>query len=492
MKQQAQPTRWYQERELLLLVLLVLGMYFTRLDQPGLRGEETRWGSCARHCLESGDWVVPRQQGLVFPERPPLVNWLIAGCMLLLGDSSLWAIRLPSAAATLGTTVLIYAYSRTFLTRGGALSAAAAFATMGEVLTLGRLGESEAVFTLLVSASLLIWHWGYCAGWPRLVVWCVGFALAALAGLAKGPQGPIYFVAGTSAYLLLIERNWRYLLHPSWLAGLATMCLLIGVWQVPFYLQTDLQKSIFIWKGLAAHRFQATPDFWTHLAGYPLEILVSTLPWSPWLACYLRRDFRRLRHASYLLTVAGIGLAPLWLATYARTRYFMPLYPCLAVLIGAALETTWQKVTVQPPYLRAVFSPRGVLAAAAVMGLVFSGLLVTIQSRSGNDISRAVAELQDQLPADVRLFSFHRTDHRFAWHYRGTIHPVPWPSQPSDVPAEIDYFCFESQFAPLKLPFLWERVAVINCDRRRNCTTGDHVIVGRRIPTIASKLKIGD
>lgn len=476
MKRQAE-TRWYQERELLLLVLLVVGVYFTRLDQPSLRGEETRWGSCARHCLESGDWVVPRQQGLVFPERPPLVNWLIAACICVLGDSSPWAIRLPSAIATLGTAVLVYAYSRTFLSRGGALSAAAVFASMAEVLTLGRLGECEAVLTLLITASLLIWHWGYSAGWPKPVVWCLGFALAALAGLAKGPQGPIYFIAGTAAYLLLIERNWRYLLHPAWLAGLSTMCLLIGLWQVPFYLQTDLQTSIFIWKGLAAHRFQFTPRLWTHLATYPLEILVCTLPWSPLLAYCLRREFRQRQQVSYLLVVAGISFLPLWLAAYARTRYFMPLYPCLAVLIGAAMETAWQSLPQRSWQLRV----RGVLATAVVMGAIFSGLLVSLQNRASNDVCSAVAELKQQLPVDVRLFSFNRTDHRFAWHYRDSICPLPWPSQSVDVPAEVDYFCFESQFESLKLPFLWEPVAVINCDRRANSKAGDRVIVGHRI-----------
>src|SRR5689334_18490941 len=107
-------TAWYREPELLLLVLLVVGVYFSRFDEPSLRGEETRWAGCAREHLMTGDWIVARQQGLVHPDRPPLVNWLIAGCMLVLGTDSILAVRLPSMLSTLATVVLIYAYGRVF------------------------------------------------------------------------------------------------------------------------------------------------------------------------------------------------------------------------------------------------------------------------------------------------------------------------------------------------------------------------------------------
>ncbi len=125
--------------------------------------------------IASGDWIVPRQQGHVFAERPPLGSWAMAGVALLRGQVDLVAIRLPSALATTLTAALIYAYARIFLTQLGAAVAALAYATAGQVLQIGRLGESEALFTLLVAASLLVWHAGYARTrrGRRAAVWCV-------------------------------------------------------------------------------------------------------------------------------------------------------------------------------------------------------------------------------------------------------------------------------------------------------------------------------
>ncbi len=61
------------------------------------------------------------------------------------------AIRLPSVLAILLTTLITYLYARTFLTPTGALAAGAAYASLLQVLQIGRLGENEALYALLVS-----------------------------------------------------------------------------------------------------------------------------------------------------------------------------------------------------------------------------------------------------------------------------------------------------------------------------------------------------
>src|SRR6516164_5672965 len=181
--------------EALLLTGIVSTIYFARLPDMSVRGEESRWATVAMEMLRTGDWVVPRQQGAPFLSRPPLGSWLIALTTMVRGDCDVWTVRLPTVLATLLTSLLVYGYSRVFLSRLGAFTAALAYATMGQVLQLGRVAESEAVFTLFVSASLLIWHWGYAKQWPDIWTWIAGYALAALGALAKGPQSPIYFVA---------------------------------------------------------------------------------------------------------------------------------------------------------------------------------------------------------------------------------------------------------------------------------------------------------
>ena len=46
------------------LVLLVLGVYFSRMTALSIRGEESRRARVAYEMLETGDWLVPRVQGV--------------------------------------------------------------------------------------------------------------------------------------------------------------------------------------------------------------------------------------------------------------------------------------------------------------------------------------------------------------------------------------------------------------------------------------------
>ncbi|HEV7223536.1 MAG TPA: glycosyltransferase family 39 protein, partial [Pirellulales bacterium] len=336
--------RWFFEPQLGLLVLLVAGAYFSRLGDLTIRGEETRRARVAIEMLESGDFIVPREQGRLFPDRPPLGNWAIALSMAVFGSHDVVAVRLPTVLATLLTTILIYGYSRTFLTAFGALAAGAAYATMGQVLQLGFLAETEAMLTLCTGASLLVWHAGYLRGWPKLGVWTAGYALAALAALAKGPQGPLYFGGAVVVYLML-RRDWRWLFSPAHLAGIAVFAAIVGAWQVPYSLEVEWDKVLQTWGHTSAARFDYSQPWPVvrHLLSYPWEILGCLLPWSPWLAAYSNRDFRRslgpARDPAIFLAVAILVAFPTcWLAPQARGRYFMPLYPCFAPLIGLVIE----------------------------------------------------------------------------------------------------------------------------------------------------------
>ena len=60
--------------QLLLLGAFVWAVYFSRLDALPFRGEETRWARVAWEMRETGDWIVPRCQGIPLYSRPPLQN----------------------------------------------------------------------------------------------------------------------------------------------------------------------------------------------------------------------------------------------------------------------------------------------------------------------------------------------------------------------------------------------------------------------------------
>jgi 4-amino-4-deoxy-L-arabinose transferase-like glycosyltransferase len=542
--------KWWKrlEWEAILLAGVVATILLARLPEMSVRGEESRWATVAMEMIRSGDWVVPRQQGQPFLSRPPLGSWLIAACSLLRGDCDVWAIRLPSVMATLLTSILIYGYSRLFLSRFGALTAGIAFATMGQILQLGRVGETEAVFTFFVSASLLVWHWGYVGEWPELWMWMAGYGLAALGALAKGPQAPVYFVAVTWIFLI-VRWDWRRLLSWSHLAGVGVFFGIIAAWQIPFFLKMGWPGVHAVWASDTAMRiWEINPlAVAKHLVTYPLEVLGCTLPWSLFLQLFLSRTMRREINSAWpmvlFLTIClAVTFPSCWFIPGAHGRYFMPLFPCMGPLIGLvvercamnesdpALRRFWQtalrilgltmagfalamlsaswfgipriSLLIQEKNFSVIYAvaafifgallwiPRTsfagryrtwaeMLILAGFMGFTYDTVVLNFIVRKNNVTAEQVASLKASLPEGQELVSFGPIHHLFAFHFHDPIKLHDWPTSHVALQNENDYFCFDRNRSQ-PIPFAWEQIAAISCDRDRTDNPDEVVIVGRR------------
>lgn len=336
--------RWWHEGEVLLLTTLVVATFFLRIGDLSIRGEESRWATVALEMVRTGDWIVPRQQGEPFLSRPPLGNWLIALATVVRGQCDAVAIRLPTVTAVLLTTLLIYAFGRSFMNRVGALTAALAFCTMGEVMQMGRIAETDLVFTCLLSSAVIVWLWGERRRWPAWIPWCAGYSLTALAALAKGPQAPVYF-AGTILVYCAIRRDWCWLFSVWHALGLIFFVAIVAAWQVPFAMSVGWEATWRIWSGDSAARFEnvRVTALLAHLVSYPLEVLGCMAPWSLFLAAFLSRRFRgsigsATAHVQFLTIYFVLGFLPCWISPGGMTRYCLPLYPAAALLIGLVAE----------------------------------------------------------------------------------------------------------------------------------------------------------
>src|SRR5580700_6036587 len=122
----AQVVRQITTRPTLLQVLAVsvliwAGIYLPGLGSVELKHEEPRRALPAVHMIATGDWLVPRVGEVPYLRKPPLLNWLIAGMFKLTGGRSEWAVRFPSALATLALALGIGISSQRWLGRLGGL-----------------------------------------------------------------------------------------------------------------------------------------------------------------------------------------------------------------------------------------------------------------------------------------------------------------------------------------------------------------------------------
>jgi hypothetical protein len=286
-----------------------------------------------------------------------------------------------------------------------------------------------------------------------------------------------------------------------------------------------------------------------HMATYPAEVMACTMPWSLLLLVYLSGSFRKSLGTArpsvlFLITCLAVTFPTCWLVPGAKGRYFMPLYPCLAPLIGLVIQRcaastapadlfrAWRwyclalaalMVTAagliagvnglpvprpasltQPPLFAAAYGvaalvlsallvwacrPGGsrrvfvaVGAVACFLGLTSTGVVLNYQQSKSVGAAEEMARLKEKLPPGQRLISLGPVHHRFAYHYGAPIVQRAWPAMNPGGDEEAAYLCFDHWRgkAPL-LPFAWEPVGTVCCDRYRSRRPEVVVVVGRRL-----------
>ena len=524
-------TRWWRERQLLFVLILAAITYCLRVNDLQLFGEEPRRALIAREMIESGDWLVPGTQRVFLPSRPPFQNWLIAIAGLCFGSIDIWAARLPSLIMTIAVAVMIYGYLRQAIESLGAAAGAVSYLTMQLVMEFGRSAETEAVFTAFVAASMLLWHWGWMKKWPAWKMWSVGYAFAALGMLTKGLQAPVYFV-GSTVLFLVITGNWQAILTRCHGAGILVFCVIFGAWQLPFTIQRGIADTRNIYFADVAYRFndKSWSKFVLHLISYPSELLlIRSMPWSILLLAYGSRRVRETlgqRRESVIFLTIGIlfSFMFVWLPTGSKVRYYMPLFPSFAALIGIAVDCLaslrnetgcsilWTNFArtlalvmvgaaivvlatslLIPSVLFSLPIPAALGFAAAALGLAFVTkqslndstdkalargiysiglfcalvqitLVTVVMQRRCEDICGHVAKISNLLPGDVRMVSLGQVHHAFAYFFRRPIEIVS-PSA-TILPDGVRYFCVHRvEPGPPTLPFEWTLIAEVPVDR---------------------------
>jgi hypothetical protein len=191
------------------------------------------------------------------------------------------------------------------------------------------------------------------------------------------------------------------------------------------------------------------------------------------------------------LDAGGTGIVVLAASIGIRSHDLAQPIPFAVVYFGACLAIAavgWQAAR--------RFSARGIkigmTTTACFLGLTYSTLLVYVRQKISEDAPGAVALLREQLPQGEHLVSIGPAHHLFLLLYGEPVKHVPMTQLAELDAAGTDYFCFwvwSGGVKPADIPFEWEQVASISCDRNRRKNPVDTMIVGRRIrsPQVASR-----
>ena len=146
-----QEKRWWTREDVLLLVLLGAFLFLPGLGEIVLFDrDEPRFATAAREMWETGDYVVPRFNGELRPDKPPLVYWLMAGSYSVVGKGSELGARLPSAVCGTLTLIVVYLMTARRFGRVTGMLAAMILGTSSLFVIVNRMATADATMLLFI------------------------------------------------------------------------------------------------------------------------------------------------------------------------------------------------------------------------------------------------------------------------------------------------------------------------------------------------------
>ncbi len=301
--------------------------------------DEARFALLARGMVEEGHWLVPYLEGEAHMEKPPFFVWAIALLSLWGGGVTEFTSILPAALSGIGGVAGTFALGRRLFGLRAGLLASLILATSP-----GYFWHARIVFADMTVTLFIIWSawafWGAMDSSRRQGRWIAFFYLfVGLAFSAKGPTGLMPILAFGA--FLLAEEGWAGLRTLRPLMGVGILALVSAPWALPFALhrgETNYVHAVLLkdylwwyfgrWKSLWDPFFVLSPLF------------VAFLPWSLFLPVAFREGYLRAEEAGarrkfrFLFFWVLTYLIVITLMAEKRTRYLLPMYPALALMVG--------------------------------------------------------------------------------------------------------------------------------------------------------------
>lgn len=339
------------------IVLVGVVVFFTNLGSAALFDmDEALYAATAREMVERGDWVVPWFNGKMFPDKPPLMFWMMMLATQLFGACGFgtceFAVRFPSAVCAIATALATYHIGRLLFRAEVGLWAGLIVSTSIIFTVSARAATVDSALTLAITLAVLIFvaggmgvpllrgisaarserrhclpygkQWHTCS-WITFVLM---YAAVSVAVLAKGPVGLIMPVGAIGLFLLVmnkpaaVERDentggimtrlWVGLVelarmfHPwsilqvIWRMRPLTAILVVGAIALPWYVLVGLRTDgRWLYEFMAKYNLgPAVKPILGHTGPFYYHfvvVLVGFFPWSVFLGPSLVEFVRRIR-----------------------------------------------------------------------------------------------------------------------------------------------------------------------------------------------------
>lgn len=395
----------YSSKKSVCVILSFIAMLmFLATLRPLSHPDEGRYAEIGRWMFQSGDWLIPRLNGLPFFHKPPLLYWLEALSFSALGVHP-WVARLTPVFHAGLMLIVVHALMSRFDTEKFANRAIAMVGTSLAFLAGGQYVNHDLMVATWISVAIGSFAIAFMAGdKPDTNIARLGFIACGLGVLSKGLIG--FALPGM---VLLIWLVWTHQLkkirYLPWLSGTSLFALI----SVPWFVLVEQKFPDMLNYMFGMHHFQrftgkgfnnAMP-WWFYIAG----LAVLFFPWIFFslvsLSDLLINSFTKHLNAPIeskersIVAPELISLCWIWLITiliffsFPAAKvigYALPVVPPLAVL--AVLG--WKQVMERSPHERFYFIGICVINIVIALGLTLAMSKKT-QKNSALDVGQTYA-----------------------------------------------------------------------------------------------------
>lgn len=304
--------------------------------------DEPRYAQVALEMLKSKNFILPHLNGEVYPDKPPLLFWLIDLFSMPFKTVTEFSARLPSAMAGIGCCIATFFLGRLIFSQRTGFIAALILATNVKFLWIARRAAFDVLLTFLITMSLLCFYLGYSRDSKSPGLFLLSYVFMALAVLTKGPLGlflPVIIIVS----FLVKERKLKIYRHMAIGRGCIVFSIIVFSWFILASLEGDKEYVNEILNNQIMGRFlnswKDKEPFYYYFARFPVDYL----PWSIFIPGVLifsiKQKGKGIRDINFLFVWFAAIFVFFLIASGKKGRYLLPLYPAASLLVAWLLES---------------------------------------------------------------------------------------------------------------------------------------------------------
>lgn len=336
----------------LCIIIYILGSLFI----PLMEVDSVQYANISREMLQNKSFLQIFDQGRDYLDKPPMLFWLSAISMYLLGMND-FAFRLPSILLAILAIYGTYKFTLIYYRNEIAGLAALILASTQAMFLITHDVRTDTM--LMAWVILSIWqfaNWLNNRKWSSLII---AFTAVAFGMMTKGPIALMVPVFSFAPHLIM-HRNFKMLFRWEYLVGIGIIIILLIPMDIGLYQQFDLhpEKVMYEKTGTSGIRFFYWTQSFGRITGESVwhendeffflfqNLLWGFLPWTLFLIFGLISECAKIIRTKFILNkneewivLPGflITYTALGISNYQLPHYIYVVLPFTAIIAAKSL-----------------------------------------------------------------------------------------------------------------------------------------------------------